>query len=170
MILKNNRGFSLIEMLIYLTVLTLFSVLVVGLIVAMMTSYRKLVLARTIADSAIVSMERMSREIRTATDVDLSGSQFDVSPGYIRLNTTDDNGLLQTISFKLESGRINVYKNDVLVGPLTPYRATTTVLVFRRYVGSRSKAVGIEMAVEAEHGNDVRSELFQTTILLRNSL
>lgn len=167
---KKNTGFSLVEMIIYLAVLSMFSLLIVELIFMMTTSYRKLVLARTLANAGVVSMERISREIRTASDVDPANSLFDVNPGYLRLNTTDTNGLLHTVSFKLEDGRINIYKNETLIGPLTPSQASTTQLVFRLYTGSRSKAVGIEMIVEAESGDEVRSETFQTMIVLRNSL
>jgi Tfp pilus assembly protein FimT len=164
-----NRGFSLVEMLVYVFVLTLFSLLVVESLLGMSGSYRRLVAARAIANSGVVSMERMTREIRNATDVNVLLSTLDAPSGRLHLVTSNDDGYMQNVSFALEEGVINVYRNDILVGPLTVGRASTTQLVFRVYESGRSKAVGIEMALEAASGSYIRTTPVTAFILLRNS-
>lgn len=166
---KHKKGFSLVEMIVYVSLLALFLVLVVELIVVMSTSYRKLTLARTIAQAGVVSMERITREIRTATDVDLLQSTLDASPGRIRLYTTNESGFTQIISFALEDGRVNVYENDLFAGSLTSSKASTTALLFGLYDNGRSKAVSIDMTLEASKGEELRTESFRTTVELRNS-
>ncbi len=164
-----HKGFSVVEMIIYVALLILFVILVVDTIILMSGSYRKLTLARTIATSAAVSMERMTREIRQSTDVDNAASSLDTSAGRLGLLTTDDSGAAETISFALENGRINVYENGVLSGPLTSASASTTVLRFHLYQSGASKAIQILMTLQAQNASETRTETFQTSVELRNS-
>lgn len=165
-----KKGYSVLELIIYMALLALFMLLVVNTILVMSGSYRKLSLSRTIANSAATSMERITREIRQATDVDVAQSILNAENGKLRLLTTNDDGYAQTVSFALNDGAINVYENDLLVGPLTKSFASTTALIFRVYSNLRSKAVSVEMTIQAQKGTEIKTETFNTTIVLRNSI
>lgn len=169
MILRTKKGFSIIETLIYISILAIFTVFVFELVILMSNSYKKVELSRTIANSAVISMERMTRDTRGAINLDQAGSVLGTNPGRLQLFTVDENGTNVTVAFRLESGRVNVYENDVLMGPLTSLQASTTELVFRLYTNSGAKAIGIEMTIEATRGPDTRSDSFKTTTLIRNS-
>lgn len=164
------RGNSLVEMIIYIALLSLFVLLVVDVIVMMSWSYHRLVLARVISESSSLSFERITRELRTANNIDLAGSTLGASPGKITLQTSDTDGYAQTITFALENGVVNVYENGVLSGRLTQANATTTALTFSLYTGVTSKAVQVNMTIQAVSGIQIRTESFQTSIEMRNSL
>lgn len=167
--IKRQKGFSAVEMVIYISLVSLCLLLVVNLVIAMSSSYRTLSLSRIVADSASFSMERITREIRLAYDIDVAQSVFDASPGRIRLQSTDTNGYAQTVMFALEDGRINVYEDDLLLGALTSNRASTTALVFTRFATTTSTGVMVEMNIQASKGGDSRSAEFRTFIQMRNS-
>jgi Tfp pilus assembly protein PilW len=167
---RRTSGFTLIETIVYVGLVVLFVLLLVEIMIMMSTTYRKLVLARTLAESGAVAMERMTREIRIADDIDLPGSVLDQAAGRLRLYSSTESGIAQIVSFALENGRVNVYENDVLTGPLTTSHASTTKLQFHLFTDSRSKAIGIEMTVLAQYATEVQSKTFRTTVVLRNSL
>ncbi len=169
MSLKTRKGFSIIETLIYISILAIFSVFVFELVILMSNSYKKVELSRIVANSAVISMERITRDIRGAVSMDQAGSVLGTNPGRLQLFTVDEDGANVTVAFKLESGRINVYENDVLMGPLTSLQASTTELIFRQYTNSGAQAIGIEMTVEATRGPDTRRDSFKTATLIRNS-
>ena len=85
----SKKGFSLIEMLIYIAVVSLMMILLVNTVLSIINAYSDLRLARNIETSATVSFDRMIREIRGAKSVDMINTTFGGSPGRPALNTTD---------------------------------------------------------------------------------
>ena len=84
-----SRGFTFIEIIIYVAVLAVFSILVVDIILVLTESFGRFKTANRINSSAEVALERMVREIRLADDIDVSGSILNVSPGRLILKTID---------------------------------------------------------------------------------
>lgn len=166
---NNKRGFELVEMIVYVAVLTIFSLIIVQTIVAMSQSLREIRVARDISSSASLSMERITRELRTANDIDSAQSVLNDNPGKLMLLTTDISGTAQTVSFFLENGSVNLYENDILTGSLTSGRASTTKLIFRSLSNGKDKAVKVEMTIASMRGSYYRTENFYSTVILRNS-
>ena|SRR3989344_2174962 len=165
---KNNRGLTLVEMIIYTAIVSLLTLTVVNSIIQLNTAYRQFKVVRTIGQSATFSMERISREIRGASSVDIGQSILDVNPGVLQLKQVTG-GVTRLVKFYLDGDIIKISENDVEEGPLTSNRASVTNLVFRLIVTPNSEAVRVEMTISASTNSYSKSEKFYDTIVIRGS-
>ncbi len=158
------------EMIIYLALLSIFLLVVIDSLIGFSSSYKKMRVSRLVTDSAAVFFESVSREARDSHDVDLAQSILNTSPGKVRLAAFDLSGAPANVTIALENGAVNLYREDVYLGPITPKEASTTELVFRLLDNGRTKALRIEMLVTATSGPYVKTENFEDTIVLRGSI
>ena len=166
---KNERGVTLIEMLVYTFILTLLVSVVIYTLITMNNLYRSIRSTAGIESAAHVAFERMSRELRGASSIDVSQSTFDSSPGQITLNTTDNSGATTTIQFFMTGQTPHIKEGGVDVGPLSLADVRVTSLVFRRITSAKSEAVKIEMIVESGEKGNYKSASFYSTAVLRGS-
>lgn len=154
-----KKGYSIVEIVIYLAIFAAVSILVVNSFITILSSFHTTSVNRKLLESGTVSMERMSREVRQATSINASSTSdslvLDVSGG--------------TVSFKKEDGNLNFYSGNVLQGNLLDDSVSLTGLTFRNITTTESQAVKIEMTVEYREGTIVKSENFYDTIILRGS-
>lgn len=166
LILK-NKGFTLVETIIYLF---LFVSLVLGIInstVLLSKNYRNVKAIRSIENSAIGAMDRMTREIRDATDI--ASATYNTNPGELILDGTDSAGDSETIRFYVSNGRLMLDRDGVNIGQLTQSDVTVSSLVFRSVSTTTSSAVKIEMSISNGSGASAISKNFYNTAILRSS-
>lgn len=165
---KEKKGFNLIEIIIYTTILSLVFAVVFNSVIVMMKSFNYARLKIRINNSAQTSMERMVREIRLAYDVD-NTSQFNVNPGKLKLNTFDSLGAPATIEFYQDNGNLVVSENGSVAESLNSSGIQVTNLMFKTayLITSPSKSVKIEMELTGTQGGYTRVEKFYDTIILR---
>lgn len=156
--MKKNKGYSLIEILIYLAIFTAMSILVINSFIIILSSFNTTNSNRKILESGLKSMERISREIRKADSIDIA-------------NTTSTN--LQLINnagvakISSENNDLNLYLNNNLEGNLLDPNIDITNLVFRRITTAKSEAVKIEMTLLDTKSKNMKSGNFYNTIILR---
>ncbi|MFZ2303483.1 MAG: hypothetical protein WAV98_01675 [Minisyncoccia bacterium] len=174
-----QRGFTLVEMIIYIAFFAVLSVLSINATILVMKSFYTLRINQSISQSATTALERMSREIRNAYDIDTLNSTLTTSPGRLTLLTKTDAGALTTAEFYVTAGnQINMKVGGVDNGSLMTKTVTATNLVFRSITTTNasttvSKAVKIEMTLR--DSRDTRSGFtkevkFYDTIVLRGSM
>jgi len=152
-----KKGFTLIETIIYTAIIAVIFILVVNSLSIVIKAFNQGRVAIKINNSAEVAMERMTREIRFAYDIDGS-STLD----HLVLNTD--------VEFYLDSGKIMIIDRGASAVALTSDDLTVTNLVFRQINSSSiSKAVKIEMAIQGSSGNYQKTENFYNTAILRGS-
>lgn len=177
--INNKNGFTLVEMIIYVAFFAILSVLSINATILVMKSFYTLRINQSISQSATTALERMSREIRNAYDIDSLNSTLTTSPGRLTLLTKDDLGALTTVEFYTNAGnQINMKIGDVDQGSLMTKTVSATNLVFRSMTNgtatsTNSKAVKIEMTLR--DSRDARSGFTKTvkfydTIVLRGSM
>lgn len=168
---KSNKksGFTLVEMIIYIAFFAVLSVLAIEALMVVMKSFYTLRLTQNINQSATTALERMSREIRNAYDIDTAGSTFNTNPGHLTLRTKDAFGANTTMEFYVSGNQIGIKEGGVDKGFLVAKSTTVTNLVFRQITTTNSKAVKIEMSLHDMHGVLTRDAVFYDTILLRGS-
>lgn len=172
---KNNpnklikRGFTLVEMVIYVTLVALVLSIAIGAFVTAARSYRTLKSDQTLANASLVSLERLVRELRGAVSVDGSLSVLGAHPGRLTLNTLNDDGLPVTTEFYLVGQTLHLRLDGVEQGALTPASVRVTNLVFRLLDNGQSKAVKIELTLEAGEGASLLVRRFYSTVVLRGS-
>ncbi|MBX4181333.1 prepilin-type N-terminal cleavage/methylation domain-containing protein [Candidatus Parcubacteria bacterium] len=164
--LERHKGFSLLEMLIYVAILALLLMVVMGVIVSISKSNRLIRSARSIDTSASLSMERMTREARLSDSI-APGSTLNVHPGDLILNSTDASNNPRTVEFYISNGRLMMKENSVDLGALTESATRVTSLIFRRFSGAHSEGVRIEMTLESGADTGYKTETFYSTAVLR---
>ncbi len=165
--IKNKKGFGLIEIIIYIAIFTAISILVINSFIVILSSFNTTNMNRKLLESSSTVMERVSREIRKAKNIDIANSTLGSTPGVLQLNTTDGAGNNATIKFIVASQTLNLYRNNNLIGNLLNQDVSITNLVFRRIQTANGEAVKVEMTLRYSSGHNTKSENFYDTIVLR---
>ncbi len=157
------------ELLIYMAALATVSVLAVNAILIMTKSFGSFKASRALNISAFTALERITREIRLANDLDSAESIFDTSPGQLVLETIDQETENPAVmEFVLDNGVIKYQKDGAGFEPLTVAEAEVSRLIFRKIQNaSTSFAVKVEMTVSAGQGVSRKTENFYSTAVLR---
>ena len=165
--IQYKNGYSIVEILVYLAIFTALSVLVINSFIIILSSFNITNMNRKLLESGSMSMDRISREIRQAKNIDITNSSLGSNPGTLQLNSTDSSGNPMTIKFVKENGNLNLYKNGSLGGNLLGNNLLLTYLTFDRIVTPKSEAVKIKMTLQYSGKNTTKSENFYDTIILR---
>lgn len=163
-----KKGYSLIEMVIYVTLLSVIFMVAINLLLSFSTSYRTLTALRIAERSGIDSMERMTRDIRGATSVVTASSTLGTSPGVLTLVSTY-NSVSTTTKYYVQNGVVKLDVNGVYFGPLTLSNASTTNLVFQYLQNGTSNAVKVDMTITGTSGAITKSKTYHTTIILKGN-
>jgi type II secretory pathway pseudopilin PulG len=166
-ILHDKKGFSLIETILYAGILVFVMATLIYSFQAMSSSYHRMKSNKSIESSALFGMERMVREVRSATSIDLAQSVLDSSSGKLFLNTLDEDGVASTTEFFLSNQTLRVKVGGVDQGPLSLSSARVTNLAFHVIDTTQSKAVKIDMTVESGTTTSYLTKKFYDTSVLR---
>ena len=164
---KFIKGFSVLEMLIYIAILVLMLSVIMNIVISVTRSGRIIKSLRNIENSAVLGLERIGRETRQAESVDLVSSILGVSPGHLVLKGTDALGNPRTVKFYLSSGALMFSENGIDVGALTQTEARVSNLVFYLFSGSNSQGIRAEMTIENGTSTHYRSDNFYSSAILR---
>jgi Tfp pilus assembly protein PilW len=164
---QKNHGYSLIEIIVYLAIFSVMSIVVIDSFLVVSKSFDATRANRDLLESGQISMERMSREISQAESISASASTLGTNPGVLSLASTDSSGNPITVEFIVENGSLNLYENGALVGPLTDPNISVDSLVFRRIVTAEGEAVKIEMTLTTLASPVVTHADFYDTIVLQ---
>lgn len=165
---RPSLAFSAIEMVIYVAILAVISVLTVNSILITVKSFNQYRLSHFINSASQTVMERMVREIRLAGNIDDTASIFDAHPGRLKLNTIDpDTETPTTIEFFASSTSVMIKKGNADPVPLTPNNVLLMNLVFRKISTPAAKGVKIEMELKGERGTSFKIEKFFGSAVLR---
>ena len=154
-------------MLIYIAILVLMLAVIMNMVVSVVRSGRIINALRNVENSAIVSLERITRELRQAESVNVSLSTLDSNPGKLVLEGIDETGSPRTVEFYLSLGRLFLKENGVDVGTLSQSDTQVSILIFRHFAGPNSEGIRIEMTLESGTSTYYRSEKFYSSAILR---
>ena len=163
-----TKGFTLVEMLVYISIMTIIFTVIVTTILSFTTSYHRLAALRLLDHSATDALERMTRDIRNSTSIDAINSTFGSSNGVLSLIATQ-NAVSTTTKFYLASSVLKVNVNSVLIGPLTTTNVVVTSLAFTSLLSTNTSAVKVDMTLAATDGPLTVTKLYHTTIILKGS-
>lgn len=170
MIKYSSKGLTFIEIIIYVAVLAVLSVLVVNIILVLTESFGRFKAANRLISSAEAALERIIREIRLANDLDISESIFNVSPGRLVLKTVDPlTEITVQKEFFLATTALMLQEDLLTPQPLTSSKVEATNLIFRLIETPPSKAIKIELELQSGAGRLKKTEKFYTTAILRRS-
>lgn len=158
------RGFTLIETLVYMSVL----VLVVGALVTTFLSFDTVLLRnkteRVLTKEAQSGLEFMVQAIRQSDAVNTGLSTFNSSPGTLAIT----NGATTT-RFYVSSGVLMMDQNGVALGPLTSDAVVLESLTFNHQTGSTSELVRVQMTLSAHNNAASTTRAFYGSAVPRGS-
>jgi len=162
-----TNGFSLVEMIIYILILVSLLVVIMNITVSIVRSQRAVKASRNVENSAMISLERITREVRQMNDVSSTLSVFDTNPGTLVLNSTDIGGNPRTVEFYVASSTIFMKENGVVSGALSQSDAVITNLIFRHFSNASVDGIRIEMTIESGTSTYYRVGDFYSSAILR---
>ena len=112
----NSRGVSLIEAVLYITLLILIMSVIVQVLVSMGGVYKNIKLTRELESSGAIVMENMLREIRNASSVVVGSSVLGTNPGILKVSGIDE--ALNIYPFDHICGSQLEFKDGVITGKL----------------------------------------------------
>jgi len=158
-------------MIIYIAFFAILSVLAINATIMVMRSFYTLRINQSISQSATTAMERMSREIRNAYNIDTANSTLGTSPGRLTLLTKDNIGTLISVEFYVTAGnQVNMKIAGVDQGSLMTKTVTITNLVFTQITTANSKAVKVDMTLTDNRSGILKAVKYYDTIVLRGSM
>lgn len=167
--IKNENGFSLVEMIIYACILSVLTIVTINAIFSSVRSFAEFRVERDLNSSAISLMERLTREIRSAYAVDVTQSSFNVNPGRLTVMDKNAGGADTAVEFYVENNLIKIKENGVATGSLVSSSTVVTNFIVRSMASSNSTAIKIEMGLTATRAMISKSGNYYATILLRGS-
>lgn len=170
MIKIKNKGFTLIEILVYVIIFSLVFVFMLNTILTVVKIYNRFRITKDLKINAEFSLEKMTREIKLANDIDSSKSVFNSNPGKLYLNSVNQlSGVSEIVEIEVLGNALALKKNNFLIDFFTSSSTEVTNLVFRKIESSTStKAVKIELELISKRGSEQKSEKFYTTAILKN--
>lgn len=164
-----HKGFSLIELLVYIAITVGIGVIVIQSVITLVQSFNSLRVSEDIHRSAITVLERTTREVRDTVSVDTVNSVFNTHPGILVLNTLDESENPVTTTIYVQNGSVYIQEGAAPPSALTPEKVTVTELSFARYATAFSEAVEITLELERMRGRVIKTEQFRSGVVLRGS-
>ena len=159
---NSARGHTLLEVVIYTGIFTLILLAIVGALFSIIKANRYLAERRTVAVSAHVALERITRDARDASTFG-AASIFDADPSTLVVDTGET-----STTFYVEDGVLKVSEDDVPQGILTREGVTVSSFIVHRLVAT-STYVRIELELQAGTSTSFFSKRFYTSAVLRNA-
>ena len=164
-----QKGFSLIETVAVIGVGAIILLIIFNLLSIYIDAYAIFRGASRINTSATTAIERINREVKTASTVNTGQSTLGAHPGVLVLNSTDASSTAMTVEFYID-GRVLMMKRDsTVVGALTRDDVTIDSLIFSRVTNTTSELVRVEMDLNTAVGATTRDETFITSSVLRGN-
>jgi type II secretory pathway pseudopilin PulG len=169
---KNNKsGFSIVEIIIYFGLLAVISTLVTTNIISLFKNYNIARSNQEIEYNAINIIDKLTRDVRDAKNINIADSSFAVAEGSVSLNiaSTTNNTASNTIKFYLNNNKVKYMKDGVDFGNISTNAVNVSNFKIYYISASSTEAIKVELTLDTvPHLNSTSiSKNFYTTILLR---
>lgn len=159
---KKKNGYAILELLFYISFFIILSSVVISAMITMARIFRETAIQAELIQSGNI-MERMSREIRTAFDIN------SITATDLVLQTKDQNGEDKILKFLLSGSDVQLLENGVLTGNLNTPNMTVFALNFSQINTAKGKAVKILLTVKSKSDASNNTQDFYDTIVLRGA-
>ncbi|MEN9604606.1 MAG: hypothetical protein RJB39_291 [Candidatus Parcubacteria bacterium] len=167
---KNNKaGMTLIELVIYFSLLAVLSAVVVSSIFSLFKSYASIKVGQDMETTAIQVLDRMTRDIHDADSILVNLSSFGIPSSYVTLSM--NSSASETIKYYVASTtKIAVDKNGVYLGELSLSTVKIDNFLIRYINGTSTQALKIELGLigEVRNASTTIYKNFYTTVQLRD--
>ena len=157
------------ETVVYVALVVAGLVFTINVLLVVSKSFFGLRMSKEINVSAVASLDRIVREVRSADTVE--GSLFDIDPGVLVVSHDITGGgatTTTTTTFFVEDGALKITRDGDLIGPLSTKNVTIESFILRHASSSVSDTVAVEMTITGTQGTTVKTEKFYTASVTRN--
>lgn len=167
--LLSRKGFSLVEVVLYVGLFSMLSVVAINAMMQTVTSFNYLRSSRDMNDSAVKVMERLTRDIKSATSVDLVNSTFNANPGRLTLNTVNASGTPMVVEYYVSGNTLRIKEDTIDKGSLISSRTQIDGLVFYYINTGHTVGIKINLRLRPSRGDTIDENYFYDTIILRGT-
>lgn len=161
-----QKGFSLVELIIYIAFVSIVSTVYVSYAVDILTSVQKAHVQRDVQQNARFAMERMMQEIRAAEGINVGGSTFGSHPGVLSLATSTP--ATNPTIFDVSGGVLRMTQGASAPVSLTADTFIVSNLVFTNLsINNRTTNVRVSLTVEHPNPDDV--EIFNASSVVQGA-
>ncbi len=159
---KLNKGFSLIEVVFYVSIFLILSIVTIDALIVITKSFKTTKVNIELAQGGTI-LEKIAREIKQAESVTL------VSSSDISINTFDEDGNAKNIRYLLSGSNLAVYENGsgTSSGNLNPSNIKINSISFTDLNTTLSNAIRISITIGSNHFNSTKEANYYTTVVLR---
>ena len=157
---KKNRAFTLVEMLIYVGLMAVITLVIVQSLTVILKSNRGSFADINLRNSGYSSMEAILREVQASESVEQYSGNV--------LSMTQENGSTVVTFSIAPDGTLLLSKNSS-EGPVTLKGVRVSDLIFNKIETGKSIAIKIQLELETDINNTTKHEWFYGTAILRNS-
>ncbi|MEI8061880.1 MAG: prepilin-type N-terminal cleavage/methylation domain-containing protein [bacterium] len=164
-------GYTLVELLIALFISTLLAIAVSQATTSLYSTYKNVYALREIESGAISILDRLTREIKNSTSIDLSNSVLDSDSGRVSLNVASSTGSYNTKIY-LSNSRLYISRDGIELGPLSPSDVKVTLVNYSLINSNNNTATGlrVELVLESPDNSPTDwSKTFYATAIMRGT-
>ncbi len=170
--IKNNKGFTVVEIIAYFSILAIVSTLVITSIINLFKNYNIVKINQEIEYNAISILDKLTRDVRDANKINIQNSSFSVAQGSVSLDISSSTNSLITnnVKFYLENNKIKYMQDSVYFGNLSTNSVTVSSFKIFYINASSSEAIKVELDLSANANPGINPiyKKFYTTIQLRD--
>lgn len=166
-----KSGYTMVELLIVIFISTILMIGMSQAINSLYVTYRNIDSLRQIESGAISTLDRLTREIKNSTSIDLSNSIMDSDSGELSLNVASSTGSYNTRIYA-SSSRLYINRDGIELGPLSPDDVKVTIVNYSMINSPNNTATGIrmELVFESPDGSQANwSKTFYATSIMRGT-
>lgn len=159
---RANKGFSLVEMIVYLAIMTIITTTIVQSFIVVLKSNKNSFIDSVLRNSGYSVMENIIREARESKDINTCSSNL------LGLIQSDNN----IVNFSINNGIMTLSEGittQVEKGSLNSSNINITNFDCNIINTTKSKAVKIKIDLTTQINGQDKTESFYSTIILRSS-
>ncbi len=160
-----SKGYSLIELVIYIALFVVISIVIVQSLVFVMKTYANARSFRALQQNGELVMERITREVRQSNTVSTASSVFGVTPGTLVVSGLTSGGSAYTDTFSVVNGAVQLSTTGV-ISTLSTNEVVVNALTFWNITTANSDAIKVRLDLTTVKAPIV-SKSFYSTIILR---
>ena len=168
---KKNSGLSLVELLVYVFIVSLLTGATVRLMAGTFGTLAKTRSYRTLLESGSSIMERIVYNVRNGSSFNSTGNTYGTNPGSLSVIVTDDSDVdtIYTYTKNVSTNRMQESINSGTAQDMTNSGITVTNFTVNQITAGSHLGVVITITLQDNRISPAISETFTTTALMRGS-
>jgi Tfp pilus assembly protein FimT len=164
----NNKGFTLVETLVYIAGLALLLAVLSTIFIYMYDWYRAVTIVPRVDQAGSTLVDRITRDLRTGESINLGQSALNTANGALSVTGTIDSNQV-TKRFSLSNGYLSYEENGSAPSNLSPNGMTVSRLYFTNVTSPESSAVKFDIDITYNTKQGSTTKTYGGFVILRQS-